>query len=149
MVNDEICNFLKVNYRFLLVIWVKWKQSVCSITLLYSSTFYSWFLTFFVLEIFKFKYDTFFVRNSAATSKFNWSEQPWCHSVMVFEVHHHSNVPLLSALNTKTVSSLLRESMQMTIHITRIFSKQRNDCLCKLLHTGQFYINEKTFTLWS
>ena len=29
---------------------------VCSITLLYSSTFYSLFLPFFVLEIFKFKY---------------------------------------------------------------------------------------------
>ena len=34
---------------------------VCSITLLYSSTFYSLFLPFFVLEIFKFKYDKDFV----------------------------------------------------------------------------------------
>ena len=68
-------SIFKVNFRFLLVIWVKWKQSVCSITLLYSSTFYSLFLPFFVLEIFKFKYDTFFVRNSAAISKFKWFEQ--------------------------------------------------------------------------
>ena len=76
MVNVENCNFLKVNCRFLLVIWVKWKQSVSSITLLYSSTFCSLFLTFFVLEIFKFKDDTFLVRNSAAISKFDWFEQP-------------------------------------------------------------------------
>ena len=66
---------LKVNCRFLLVIRVKWKQSVCSITLLYSSTFYSLFLPFFVLEIFKFKYDTFFIRNSAGISKFDQFEQ--------------------------------------------------------------------------
>ena len=46
-------------------------KTVCSITLLYSSTFYSFFLPFFVLEIFKFKYDTFFIRNSAAISKFD------------------------------------------------------------------------------
>ena len=77
VVNVENCNFLKVNCRFLLVIWVKWKQSVCSITLLYSSTFYSLFLPFFNLEIFKLKYDTFFVRNSAAISIFNWFEQLW------------------------------------------------------------------------
>ena len=76
VVNVENCQFLKVNCRFSLVIWVKWKQSVCSITLFYSSAFYSLFLPFFVLEIFKFKYDTFFVRNSAATSKFDWFEQP-------------------------------------------------------------------------
>ena len=38
------------------------KKSVCSITLLYSSTIYSLFLPFFVLEISKFKYDKFFVR---------------------------------------------------------------------------------------
>ena len=76
MVNVKNCNFLKVKCRFLLVIGVKWKQSVCSITLLYSSTFYSLFIPFFVLEIFKFNYDTFFIRNSAAISKFDWFEQP-------------------------------------------------------------------------
>ena len=59
------------------VIWVKWKQSGCSITLAYSSTFYSLFLPFFVLEIFKFKYDKFFVRHPASISKFEWFEQPW------------------------------------------------------------------------
>ena len=48
---------------------------VCSITLLYSSTFYSLFLPFFVLEIFKFKYDKVFVRNSASICKFEWFEQ--------------------------------------------------------------------------
>ena len=36
----------------------------CSITFLYSSTFYSFFLPFFVLEIFKFKYDKVLVRQS-------------------------------------------------------------------------------------
>ena len=66
---------MKVNWWFLLVIWVKWKQVVCSMTLLYSSTFYCLFLPFFVLEIFKFKCDTLFVRNSAAISKFDWFEQ--------------------------------------------------------------------------
>ena len=75
MVNVENYNFLKVNCWFLLVISVKWKQSLCSITLLCSSTFYGLFLPFFVLEIFKFNYDMFFVTNSAAISKFNWFEQ--------------------------------------------------------------------------
>ena len=55
MVNIENCNFLKVNWFFFLVIWVKWKQSVCSI-ILYSSTFYSLFLPFLALKICKFKY---------------------------------------------------------------------------------------------
>ena len=45
------------------------------VTAPYSSTFYSLFLPFFVLEIFKFKYDKFFVRHSASTSKFKWFEQ--------------------------------------------------------------------------
>ena len=40
-------------FLFLLVIWVKWKQSVCSIILLWCITFYSLYLPFFVLEIFK------------------------------------------------------------------------------------------------
>ena len=75
MVNVENCSFFKVNCGFLLVSWEKWKQSVRSITLLYSSTFYGLFLPFFVLEIFKFKYDMLFVINSAAISKFDWFEQ--------------------------------------------------------------------------
>ena len=76
MINVENHQFLKEDYKFLSVIWVKWKQSVCSITLLYSSTFYSLLLPFFVLEIFKFKYDKVFVRHSASISKFEWFEQP-------------------------------------------------------------------------
>ena len=47
------------------------------ITLLYSSTFYSFFLPFFVLEIFKFKYDMVFIRHSASISRFKWLEQLW------------------------------------------------------------------------
>ena len=44
-------------------------KTVCSIILLYSSTFYILFLTFFILEIFKFfKYDKFYVRHSASIS---------------------------------------------------------------------------------
>ena len=68
--NVENNYFLKVNFGFLLVIWVTWKQSVCSIILLYYNSFYSLFLPFFVLEIFKFEYDKFFVRCSASISKF-------------------------------------------------------------------------------
>ena len=74
-INIENHNFLQVNCRFLLVIWAKWKQSVYSV-ILYSSTLYSLSLPFFVLEIFKFKYDRFFIRHSVSISKFEWSEQP-------------------------------------------------------------------------
>ena len=42
-------------------IWEKWKQSICSITLPYSSTFYSLFLPFFVFQ------QIFWI----------WFEQPW------------------------------------------------------------------------
>ena len=56
---------------------MKWKQSVSSITLPCTSTFYSLFLPFFVVEIFKFKYDKFFVVHSASISKFKLFEQPW------------------------------------------------------------------------
>ena len=59
------------------IIWVKWKQPVSSITLLYSSTFYSLFLPFFILEIFKFKYDKFFCQKFCFISKFIWFEQLW------------------------------------------------------------------------
>ena len=50
---------------------------VCSITLLYSSTFYSLFLPSFVPKIFKFNYHKVFVRHSASISKFKWFKQPW------------------------------------------------------------------------
>ena len=56
--------------QVLSVIWVKWKQPVCSITLCCPSTFYSLLMLFFVLEIFKFKYGKFFIRYSASISKF-------------------------------------------------------------------------------
>ena len=51
-------------------------EIVCSITRLYSSLFYSLFLPFFILKIFKFKYYKVFVRHSASISKFEWFEQP-------------------------------------------------------------------------
>ena len=57
--------FLKRNCNFFSVIWVKWKESVCSITFPRSSAFYSLSVSFFVLEIFKLKYHKFFVRHSA------------------------------------------------------------------------------------
>ena len=78
VVNVENYQFLKENCKFLSVkIEVKWKQSICSITLFCSSTqctFYSLFLLFFVLEI-KSKYDKFFIRHSTFISKFKWFEQ--------------------------------------------------------------------------
>ena len=81
----EIHQFLKGNCRLLSVIWVKWKQSICSVTLPCSSTFYSLFILFFVLEIFKFKYRNFFVRHSASISKFKWFEQQWIN--LLFGLH--------------------------------------------------------------
>ena len=57
MVNVENEQFLVGNCKFLSVIWIKWKQLVSLITLLYSSTCYSLLLLFFVLEVFKFKYE--------------------------------------------------------------------------------------------
>ena len=56
------------------------EMEIVSIYVLYnsSSTFYSLFLPFFVLEIFKFKYAwQVFVRYSASITKFEWFEQPW------------------------------------------------------------------------
>ena len=35
------------------------------------------FLPSFVLKIFKFKYDMFFIRHSGSIFKFEWFEQPW------------------------------------------------------------------------
>ena len=64
---------------------------VRSIALLYSSIFYSLFLPFFVLEIFKFKYDKVFVRHSASISKFEWFEQPWDISQLRKTLRSHKN----------------------------------------------------------
>ena len=72
----KIANFWGQITSFFSVIWVKWEQSECSINLPYFSTFYSLFLPFFVLEIFKLKYDKFFVWHSASISKSKWFEQP-------------------------------------------------------------------------
>ena len=67
--------FLKENCEFSSAIWVKWKQPVCSIIILHSSTFCSLFLLFFVLKIF-YKFDKFFVRYSASISIFKcWFKQ--------------------------------------------------------------------------
>ena len=47
-----------------------------------SSTFYSLLPPFFILEIFKFKYEKVFVRHSAFNSKFEWLEQSWQSAVL-------------------------------------------------------------------
>ena len=69
----------KITNFYQLSEWNENSQYVCFITLVYSSTFYSLFLSFFVLEIFKFKYDKVFVGHSASISKFQWFEQLWEH----------------------------------------------------------------------
>ena len=51
--------FFKNKLWVLLVIWVKWKQSVCSRILLHSNTLYTLFVPFFVQGIYKFKCDNF------------------------------------------------------------------------------------------
>ena len=83
----------ELNCMFFSVIWMKWKQSASSITLPYSSTFYTLFLSFFVLEIFKFKDDKFFVRHSASIFEFKWSEQP-SHSQTLEAAHKYKNLHL-------------------------------------------------------
>ena len=50
-------------------------KKVYSITLFILALFTACFYHFFVLEIFKFKYDMVFVRHSASISKFEWFEQ--------------------------------------------------------------------------
>ena len=72
MVNVENRQFLKENCEFLSVSYLSKMRIVSvfihSITLFYYSTFYSLFLPYFVLEIFKFKYDKVFVEHSASIS---------------------------------------------------------------------------------
>ena len=101
--------FLKKNFKFVAVSWVKWKQSVCSITLFYSSTFYSLFLSFFVLEIFKFKYDKVFFQHFASISKFEWSELPW-------GVTHISNLPTV-CVRLMRVGGWVQHSGDKTLHM--------------------------------
>ena len=89
IVNVENCQYLKGNYKFLSVIWVEWKQSVCSITLLYSSTLCSLFLPFFVLEIFRFKYDPRYGNTGLVSS--GASLTSWGESASLALVGHPSN----------------------------------------------------------
>ena len=112
MVNVENCPFLLVSCGFLLVIWVEWKHSVCFIVLFYSSTLYSLFLLILVLEIFKFKYTKFFVRNSASISILKRFEQPcfwvtptnstsfltnpWNFHVLIFEIASFISIHLMN-----------------------------------------------------
>ena len=63
-------NVVSVEHRQFFISYLSEMKTVSMLTLHYSSAFYSLFLPFFVLEIFKFKYDKFFVRNSASISKF-------------------------------------------------------------------------------
>ena len=94
---------MKGNCKFFSVICVKRKQSVSSITLSYSSTFYSLCLPFFVLEIFKFKYDKFFIRHSASISKFKWFEQ-LCFKIALllrdWQVFMWQSLEMLNIFNT-------------------------------------------------
>ena len=90
VVNVKNRQLMKEDCQFFSVIWVKWKQSVCCITLLYFSTFYSLFLPLFALEIFKFKYDKVFLRHSVSISKFEWFEQPWQISFSTNELLLHT-----------------------------------------------------------
>ena len=103
VVNVENHQVLKINCEFLSVIWIKWKQSVSSTTPC-SSTFYSLFLSFFVLEIFIFKYDKFFIRHCASISKFKWFDQPWL----------YDNHLLMLMLNIKVISSLVYHVITVT-----------------------------------
>ena len=60
-------------------LWVfsRYLSHMKTVSMFYSSTFYSLFLPFFVQEISKFKYDKAFCQTSASISKFEWFEQPW------------------------------------------------------------------------
>ena len=95
--------------------------AVCSITLLYSSAFYRLFLPFFVLEIFKFKYDTFFIRNSAAISKFDWFEQPYFKVVCRVQIWK-KNI-LFCIYKKLIILSLFNiETLNFTMYILKTFT---------------------------
>ena len=70
VVNVENCIFF---FEGKLQLFISYLSEMKTVSMFYNSSlfqyFYSFFLLFFVLEIFKFKYDMFFVRNSAAISK--------------------------------------------------------------------------------
>ena len=122
--NTKIC--INGASRFLLVIWVKRKQSVCSIILLYSSTFYSLFLPFFILEIFKFKYDRFFVRHSASISKFKWFEQLCWRGGFKFKFNYfpnHWSMQIVFYLCHKAL--IFKHFLTLSNSNTYIWSKKR------------------------
>ena len=107
-------------------------QYICSITLLYYSTFCSLFLPFFVLEIFKFKYNKVFVRHSASISKFEWFEQPWSrdefghtnfdHAQWIFSqllifvnLFQHANNETVSSIYSREINSWLKNPAALFI----------------------------------
>ena len=59
------------------------EMKIWSVTPLYSSPYYSFFLPFFVLEIFKIKDDKVFIRHSASISKLECFDQPWWNTIRV------------------------------------------------------------------
>ena len=98
--------FFPMNSTWRSLEWIC-QRFLCSMTLLYSSTSYSLFLPFFVLEIFKFKHDKVFVRHSASISEFKWFEQPWqrqicCQRVLVLQWNKHSRSSSLNFLSEPT-----------------------------------------------
>ena len=84
----KITNFWKKNCKILSVWWVVKMKIVTMLynsSLFYSSTFYSLFIPFFVLKIFKFKYLwQGFCQTSASISRFKWFEKPWIMPVSLF-----------------------------------------------------------------
>ena len=112
VVNVENHQFLKENCEFLSVIWVKWEQSVCSITLLYFSTFYSLFLPFFLLEIFKFKYD----------------RQTFCFHFQIRQM------PILYFLGIPKISLLNKDKKMIFFHCFDWWEKECYVCWKSLSH---------------
>ena len=170
VVNVENWQFLTRNCKFLLVnIKAKWKQSVCFITLPCSSTFYSLSLSFFVLEIFKFKYGKFFIRNSPSISKFEWFEQPRQISMYIPSIYYHESIFLLKGNSTIKFNNwilamklprrqikdswYLEAATERRIAILSFFVKIYEKCLWKssfleMLHAigQQFYLKRNSFS---
>ena len=157
------CEYLTVK------IWAKWKQSVCSVTLPCSSTFYSLSLSFFVLEIFKFKYGKFFIRNSPSISKFEWFEQPRQISMYIPNIYYHESIFLLKGNSTIKFNNwilamklprrqikdswYLEAATERRIAILSFFVKIYEKCLWKssfleMLHAigQQFYLKRNSFS---
>ena len=116
VVNVENHNYLMVNCKILLVIWVQWKRSVCSIILVYSSAFYSLY-HFFVLEIFKFKCNKCFIRHSASISKFKWFEQLWVVHLKSWQLHiFKGTLPgLRQYLATESPLKIIKNAFYVTL----------------------------------